>query len=157
MKEKSIQNTCAKVLIDKGLRIAVAESCTGGLLSCKLTDIPGSSAYFDRGFITYSNLSKIEMLGVSKETIDEHGAVSSETALEMAKGALKNSSADIALAITGIAGPTGGTVKKPVGTVFIALAAKTKVNCQKYNFSGNRLEIREQASIAALKMLLDAC
>ena len=153
MGQKNIEEVCADALIDMGLKIAVAESCTGGLLSCRLTNIPGSSAYFERGFITYTNLSKTQMLGVPEDVIDEDGAVSYQTAVEMAKGVLNNSTADIALAVTGIAGPSGGTEQKPVGTVFIAFVSKDEVNCQRFHFTGNRLEIKEQTCNAALELL----
>jgi nicotinamide-nucleotide amidase len=149
----SIQHILADTLTKRGLKLAVAESCTGGLISCKLTDLPGSSAFLERGFVTYSNLAKIELLSVPDEIIAAHGAVSREVAELMAKGALRNSDADIAVAVTGIAGPTGGTEKKPVGTVFIAVATKDNVRLEKFNFSGDRLEIKEKTSVAALNML----
>lgn len=106
----------------EGVMIATAESCTGGLVAGLLTEIPGSSAVVDRGFVTYSNEAKTEMIGVSPVTLDDHGAVSAETAAEMARGALQRSRADIAVAITGIAGPGGGSAAKPVGLVHFALA-----------------------------------
>ena len=109
---------------DRGILCATAESCTGGLIIAFLTDIPGSSSMVDRGFVTYSNEAKMEMLGVSKGTLDAHGAVSSETALEMAAGALAHSRAGIALAVTGIAGPDGGSAEKPVGLVWFGVAVK---------------------------------
>ncbi len=105
-----------------GIMAATAESCTGGMIIAALTDIPGSSAMVDRGFVTYSNEAKMEMLGVPAATLDAHGAVSSQTAREMADGALKRSRADIALAVTGIAGPNGGSPEKPVGLVWFGLA-----------------------------------
>jgi nicotinamide-nucleotide amidase len=106
----------------RGILAATAESCTGGLIIAALTDIPGSSSVVDRGFVTYSNDAKIEMIGVSKETLDRHGAVSAETATEMAAGALAHSRAGIALAVTGIAGPDGGSPEKPVGLVWFGVA-----------------------------------
>jgi len=135
-------------------KIAIAESCTGGLISNTLTDISGSSDYFDRGIISYSNTSKIELLGVPKALIIKHGAVSSEVAKAMADGIRKKSDVDIGLATTGIAGPNGGTPEKPVGLVFIAISTKKKTWVKKFNFSGDRLDIKEQTCIAALKMLL---
>ncbi len=105
-----------------GILAATAESCTGGLIIAAMTDIPGSSSMVDRGFVTYSNEAKMEMLGVSARTLADHGAVSSRTAKEMAEGALKNSRAGIALAVTGIAGPDGGSAEKPVGLVWFGLA-----------------------------------
>ena len=108
----------------KGILAATAESCTGGLIIALLTDIPGASSMVDRGFVTYSNEAKTEMLGVSEATLARHGAVSEETALEMAAGALANSRAGIALAVTGIAGPDGGSAQKPVGLVWFGVAVK---------------------------------
>ena len=109
---------------ERGILAATAESCTGGLIIALLTDIPGSSSMVDRGFVTYSNDAKMEMLGVAKRTLDAHGAVSQETALEMAAGALAHSHAGIALAVTGIAGPDGGSENKPVGLVWFGVAVK---------------------------------
>ncbi len=108
----------------RGLMIATAESCTGGMIIAALTDIAGSSAVVDRGFITYSNEAKMDMLGVSEETLEAHGAVSRETALEMAVGALAHSRASLALAVTGVAGPGGGSAEKPVGLVWFGVARK---------------------------------
>lgn len=108
----------------RGILSATAESCTGGLIIAALTDIPGSSAMVDRGFVTYSNEAKMEMLGVSAQTLEAHGAVSRQTALEMAAGALAHSHAGISLAVTGIAGPDGGSAEKPVGLVWFGVAVK---------------------------------
>jgi PncC family amidohydrolase len=135
------------------LKIATAESCTGGLLSALLTEISGASQVFDRGFITYSNAAKIKSLGVSPTLIQKHGAVSKEAAAAMAKGALKNSAADIAVAITGIAGPGGGTKQKPVGLVYIAVATRKDVHVEKNNFKGTRIKIRLDAVKTALKII----
>ena len=112
-----------KTLKEKGLTIACAESCTGGLICKRLTDIPGSSACVLGGFVTYTNEMKIEQLGVSADTLEKYGAVSQQTALEMARGARKATSADIAVGITGIAGPDGGSEEKPVGTVWVAVVS----------------------------------
>ena len=136
----------------KNLKITTAESCTGGLLSALFTEISGASKVFERGFVTYSNEAKIQMLGVKKETLENFGAVSKEVAGEMAQGALKNSSADVAIAITGVAGPNGGSAEKPVGLVYIALNERV----QKFNFGGDRSEVRKSAIIAALEMLESA-
>ena len=144
------ERNCADLLIEKKLKITVAESCTGGLISTKLTSIPGSSEYFDRGFVTYSNEAKITQLNVQRELINNFGAVSEETATAMAKGALENSHADIAVSVTGIAGPSGGTPEKPVGTVFIAIASDGSVSCKQYVFSGDRTSIREETSEQAM-------
>ncbi len=141
-----------------GLKIATAESCTGGMVSAALTDIAGSSDVFERGFVTYSNESKQAMLGVSAETIAAHGAVSTETARAMAEGAIRNSFADIAVAITGVAGPGGGSAEKPVGLVCFAIARKGKETLdsrQQFTDDG-RTAIRQYATRLALEMLLDA-
>ncbi|RFC64904.1 MULTISPECIES: CinA family protein [Mesorhizobium] len=137
---------------------ATAESCTGGLIIAAMTDIPGSSSMVDRGFITYSNEAKMDMLGVRRETLDAHGAVSRETALEMASGALVNSRAGITLAVTGIAGPDGGSADKPVGLVWFGLAMTGRETiAQKHIFDDRgRDYIRRQTVLTALKMGIDA-
>lgn len=153
---KSLQNQAQQTLQlarENKLKIATAESCTGGLLSALFTEISGSSEVFERGFVTYSNQAKIEMLGVKKETLEKFGAVSEETAKEMAIGAIKNSQASVSVAITGIAGPDGGSNEKPVGLVFIAVSTKEKTLVRKFNFAGNRSEVRKASVIAALTML----
>jgi nicotinamide-nucleotide amidase len=128
-----------------GKKMATAESCTGGGIAQAITEVPGSSVWFDRGFVTYSNSAKVQMLGVSPQTLEKWGAVSAETATEMAEGALTHSDADVAVAVTGIAGPEGGTSEKPVGTIFIAWADKNgKSKVVKIQFAGNRQEIRAQ-------------
>lgn len=142
-------NSC----IAKQQKIVCAESCTGGLLSALLTEIAGSSEVFERGFIVYSNQAKIDLLSVRPQTIEEHGAVSSKTAKEMAIGARNNSAAQFAVAITGIAGPKGGSQKKPVGTVFIAFAYDKKVTAKKFLFSGERSEVRQAAVEEAIRGL----
>lgn len=129
----------------KGWKLALAESCTGGMAAQTVTAIPGSSAWFERGFVTYSNASKIEMLGVNPQTLEQYGAVSEQTAREMALGALKHSHADIAAAITGIAGPDGGTVGKPVGTVCFACTTKHQITTFTLHFVGDRNDIRQQS------------
>ena len=123
--DKDYPQVIVELLEKKGLKLTAAESCTGGLFASAITSVPGSSGVFDRGFTTYSNESKMQMLEVSFQTLDEHGAVSETCAIEMAKGALSNSLADISIAVTGIAGPGGATEEKPVGTVYFALVAKT--------------------------------
>ncbi len=136
--------------------IATAESCTGGWAAQVITHTAGSSGWFERGFVTYSNEAKIEMLGVRPVTLEKFGAVSQETASEMAEGTLKNSSALISLSITGIAGPTGGSPGKPVGTVCFAWCRKgEKATADTIIFAGNREEIRRQAVIYALQGLLE--
>lgn len=150
---KNIEEVAAQLLVDTNTTIAVAESCTGGLVSSKLTDIPGISKVFDRGIISYSNLSKAESLGVKKETLEQYGAVSSETAIEMAKGIKALSHTDLGLSITGIAGPDGGTEEKPVGLVYVALATNTGVQCKELNLWGSRNRIRNVTSLHAFDMV----
>jgi nicotinamide-nucleotide amidase len=140
----------------RGLMLAMAESCTGGMVAEAITSIAGSSAWFDRGFITYSNTAKIDMLDVSSATLEKFGAVSEQTATEMAIGALKNSAAQIAGSITGIAGPDGGTVEKPVGTVCFAWAGKHfPVTSCTHHFHGDRNAIRQQAAIFMMAGLIE--
>lgn len=143
-----------------GRRVAVAESCTGGLVAAALTEIPGSSAVVERGFVTYSNDSKSEALGVSRDIIETFGAVSIATAWAMAQGALRQSHADVAVAVTGIAGPDGGTPLKPVGTVVFARALRNdegEPEGEQVLFDGaSRSDIRRQAAMAALELLLPA-
>lgn len=127
-----IEKRIGKMLKERGLKIAVAESCTGGLISSRITDISGASDYFEAGITTYSNVSKIRLLNVPKDTIDRYGAVSEETAKSMAEGVKKTLHADIGVSVTGIAGPTGGTEGKPVGTVFIGLATKQAIYVRKF-------------------------
>jgi nicotinamide-nucleotide amidase len=140
----------------RGYTLALAESCTGGMVSQFVTTVAGSSTWFDRGFITYSNQAKIEMLSVTNKTLDNFGAVSEQTASEMALGALTNSHAHIAGSITGIAGPDGGTIEKPVGTVCFAWAESHKPTLTiTKHFHGNREEIRQQAAIIMMAGLID--
>jgi nicotinamide-nucleotide amidase len=137
-----------------GRTISTAESCTGGLLASRLTDIPGSSKVFNRGFVTYSNESKSELLCVNESILSEHGAVSEHVARAMAEGALLQAKSDFSLALTGIAGPDGGSSEKPVGTVFIAMAQTTKpTHCQKFSFPVDRATFKQLATQAALDML----
>lgn len=140
----------------KGLMIATAESCTGGMIASALTDIAGSSAVVDRGFVTYSNEAKVDMLDVLETTLEAHGAVSSETAHEMVQGALGNSNADVTVAVTGIAGPGGGSADKPVGLVYLAIATGQEVNVQKLLLgeTKSRDEIRRATVERALTELL---
>lgn len=140
----------------KGLKIATAESCTGGMIAVALTDIAGSSDVFDRGFVTYSNAAKIKHLGVLPTTIERYGAVSAEVAKEMAQGCLGASDADIAVSVTGIAGPGGATTTKPVGLVFIALARKnSETIVLKNHFAGDRASVRQQSVDKLLHMILE--
>jgi nicotinamide-nucleotide amidase len=144
-----------ETLKQRGWMLALAESCTGGMAAQFVTAIPGSSAWFDRGFVTYSNAAKMEMLGVSLFTLDKHGAVSMETAKEMAMGVLSHSRAHIAAAITGIAGPDGGTPQKPVGRVCFAWAdTQGKQLTETRQFAGDRDTVRRESAYHALKGLL---
>lgn len=136
--------------------LAIAESCTGGWIAKIMTDVPGSSGWFDRGFVTYSNAAKVDLLGVRETTITQHGAVSAEVVAEMAAGALERSPADLVIAVSGIAGPEGGTPDKPVGTVHLAWALRGgPVQTEIRHFSGNRDEVRLEAVAAALQGVLD--
>jgi nicotinamide-nucleotide amidase len=140
-----------KALLERGLTMSAAESCTGGWIAKAVTDIPGSSGWFDRGFVTYSNEAKQEMLGVDPGTLAEHGAVSEATVLEMVSGALERSRADLAVAVSGVAGPAGGSAEKPVGTVWLAWArCGGQAVARHVRFDGDREAVRLQAVVAAL-------
>lgn len=153
---EQIARIVGEKLLDKGWMLTTAESCTGGMISMLVTDVAGSSQWFDRGFVTYTNESKQQMLGVSETTLVRYGAVSLQTVAEMAKGAITNSSAHCSIAISGIAGPGGGSEQKPVGTVCIAwLTPKTDVISESYLFSGGREQIRKQAAFQALNRLAE--
>ncbi len=135
------------------LQLAVAESCTGGLIGHRLTNVPGSSDYFLGGVITYANEAKVNLLGVSPATLAIHGAVSKECALEMAQGVRSALQADIGLSVTGIAGPSGGTSEKPVGTVWIGLSSPQGEHARHFLWTGDRLAVKEQSAQAALDIL----
>jgi nicotinamide-nucleotide amidase len=142
-------------LKSRGLMVVTAESCTGGWVAMALTAIPGSSDWFERGYVTYSNAAKREALGVAQATLERHGAVSEETAREMASGALKNGRGQVALAITGVAGPSGGSRDKPVGTVCFAWAQGSKISSQTRRFDGDRESVRRQSVAHALQGVLE--
>lgn len=142
-----------KLLVQQGLTLATAESCTGGLVSHRITNVPGSSAYYLGGIVAYSNQLKEAVLGVRRETLLAHGAVSEETAREMAEGARQQTGADISISVTGICGPTGGTPAKPVGLTYIALMATDTVSCRRYVWQGDRLANKEQSAEAALQLI----
>ena len=149
----------AELLIKHNKQLTVAESCTGGWLAKVLTDLSGSSAWFDRGFVTYSNQAKHEMLGVAVSTLDTYGAVSEETVTEMAMGALKNSHADFSVSVSGIAGPSGGSAEKPVGLVWFSWAVEENNDQQtlateKQVFVGDREAVRQQAVEYALMEII---
>jgi nicotinamide-nucleotide amidase len=139
----------------RGWMVATAESCTGGGIAAALTDVAGSSAWFDRGFVTYSNQAKHDMLGVSLATLAQFGAVSRESVIEMAGGALLRSAAQLSVAVSGIAGPGGGSADKPVGTVWLAWASKDDVSTLCKQFDGDRAQVRAAAVDAALRGLLE--
>lgn len=138
-----------------GEMLVTAESCTGGWVSGAVTSVSGSSRWFERGFVTYSDAAKRQMLGVKKKTLRKHGAVSEETAREMAKGALKRSRGTIAVAVTGVAGPTGGSAAKPVGMVCFSFATSKLVLSEMRHFKGNRESVRRQSVTRALEGLLE--
>ncbi len=151
------EDTAAGVVVaalkERGMTLALAESCTGGMIAAKVTAVPGASSVFGSGYVPYANAAKEAMLDVDRETLATYGAVSAETVLEMADGALKKSGADIALAISGIAGPTGGTAEKPLGTVFYALAYGHVCETVEKHFSGDRKTIREKAAVFGLTVI----
>ncbi len=151
----AIASEVGALLQTKGLQLVTAESCTGGWVAQVVTIASGSSQWFDRGFITYSNLAKQQVLGVSSETLEQFGAVSEQTAQEMAQGALAHSDADVSLAVTGVAGPTGGTPEKPVGMVCFSWAIKghTTQAATQY-FEGDRTSIRSQSVEYVLEQLV---
>jgi PncC family amidohydrolase len=142
------------MLIDRALTISTAESCTGGLLGNLITNVPGSSRYFVGGIIAYSNDSKVALLKVSLETITQYGAVSDQTVREMASGVQNLFNSDIGLAVTGIAGPDGGSIEKPVGTVFIGLALEGEIFSDKYFFQGTRAQIKQKTANSALECVI---
>lgn len=151
--DETLESAVGKILIRKKLTLSIAESCTGGLVSKRLTDISGSSEYFMAGIVTYSNRSKERFLGVSAVSIKKHGAVSGEVAAQMALGIKRFACTDIGVGITGIAGPTGGTARKPVGLVYIALVTDKKRIVKEFRFKGSRQDVKWQASQAALDMI----
>ena len=141
------------LLMANDLTVTTAESCTGGMIAARIINVPGVSECYKAGLVTYSNKAKRKFLGVRKSTLDKYGAVSSKTASEMAKGAALLMKSDVAVAVTGIAGPDGGTEEKPVGLVYIACYMKDKVKVEEYHFRGNREKVREQTVIQALDLL----
>lgn len=143
--------------LGKGVVFATAESCTGGLIAAMITEIPGSSNWFDRGFVTYTNQAKMDLLGVKEDTLKNYGAVSEQTVREMVAGALERSRATVAVAVSGIAGPGGGTPDKPVGTVWVAFGIKNQaIKARCLHLNGSRSQIRNQVVDEALRGLL-AC
>jgi len=151
--ENSIETIVSKLLIKNKLTISIAESCTGGLVSSTFINYPGISSVFVEGCVTYSNESKINRLGVNPNTLDIYGAVSEETAIEMVEGIAKNFNTNVAISTTGIAGPGGGSIEKPIGLVYIGIYINGNTTVKKYIFNGNREEIRIQATKNAINDL----
>lgn len=146
----------ADVLKDRNLKVATAESCTGGMIAAALTELPGASDWFDRGFVTYNNTAKHEMLGVSQSILEKYGAVSNDCVAQMVVGALKNSNAQVAVAVSGIAGPGGEEPGKLVGTVFLGWGLKDEMpNIIRFHFEGDRQQVRKQCVEEAVNGLLD--
>ncbi len=152
---KPLEVLVGELLTERGLRLAVAESCTGGLISHLITNVPGSSTYYLGGVTAYANEVKMRMLGVNPGTLEKFGAVSGETALEMARGVRTALAADIGISVTGIAGPTGGTPEKPVGTVWIGVSTLGEEYAKHFLWRGTRLAIKKQSAQAALNLLLE--
>ena len=150
---EQLEQVVGRLLRERGWTLTAAESCTGGLLAERITAVAGASDYFDRGFITYSNQAKMDLLGVTENLLRDHGAVSEPVARAMAAGARERAKADAALAITGIAGPSGGSPEKPVGTVFVASATREQTAVEKHLFVGERRQIQEKSAQAALRLL----
>lgn len=151
--EVTLEGAVVELLLANKLTVTCAESCTGGLLSARLINVPGVSDVYKSGYVTYSNKAKKKLLGVKKSTLNKHGAVSRQAAEEMARGLAFVSKSDVAVSVTGLAGPDGGTAEKPVGLVYIACSVKGEVTVQEYHFSGNRQTIREAAVSAALALM----
>ncbi len=149
----AMEEVVGRLLLERSYHIATAESCTGGLLAKRITDVPGASRYFERGFVTYANDAKIEVLGVPAADLEAHGAVSAPVAQQLARGARQVATAEIGVGITGIAGPEGGTPAKPVGTVFIAVAWPEGDAVRRYRFLGNRAAVRERSVQTALDLV----
>ncbi len=155
MDEQNLETLIGQLLRKQGKTLAVAESCTGGLVGHRLTNVPGSSSYFLGGVIAYAYTVKTALLGVRQETLELHGAVSQETVLEMAQGARRALGADIGLSVSGIAGPDGGTPEKPVGLAWIGLSAGESMKAWQYQWQGDRQQIKEQTAQQALQVLYD--
>ena len=147
-----LEMAVVRLLTGHGLTISTAESCTGGMVSARLVNVPGASRVFMEGYVTYSNEAKMKLLGVREETLAAWGAVSAQTAGEMALGGAKAAGTDVCVSITGLAGPDGGTAEKPVGLVYMACALKGQVSLARYQFKGNRGKIREQSVMKALDL-----
>lgn len=155
MSSLALCEVLAQRLQAKGWMMASAESCTGGLIAARCTDLPGSSNWFERGFVTYSNAAKSELLGVPADLIEQHGAVSELVARAMARGAVAHAHAQVSVAVTGIAGPAGGSAAKPVGTVWFAWQVGDQIGSERCVFAGDRAAVREATVVHALQGLLD--
>jgi PncC family amidohydrolase len=155
MNQKLLEVIIGDLLRRQGLRLAVAESCTGGLVGHRITNVPGSSTYYMGSVTAYAYEAKVRMLGVRWETLEKYGAVSKETVLEMASGVRRALAADIGLSISGIAGPGGGTIEKPVGLTWIGLSARGVDEAWRHIWQGDRLQIKEQTAQEALQLLAD--
>lgn len=151
--EELVQQLAAR-LTEKGWMLATAESCTGGMIAAACTDFAGSSQWFERGFVTYSNEAKTEMLGVPAELIAKHGAVSEEVVRAMAEGAIRHSRAQVSIAVTGVAGPEGGSVEKPVGTVWFSWSVNAEVQAHALLLEGDRAQVRRSSVRHTLQQLL---
>lgn len=152
---RNLEQRVIVVLKEKHLTITTAESCTGGLISARLVNVAGASEVFGRSFVTYANEAKEEELGVEHETLEVYGAVSEQTVCQMAEGAARHAKADIAIAVSGVAGPDGGTRRTPVGTVYIGIYYRQEVYWQECHFMGNRTQVREQTVVNSLHFLLN--
>ncbi len=155
--ERSTHILCAQLavfLLKDSLKLVTAESCTGGMISAACTDLAGSSNWFERGFVTYSNEAKTEMLGVDAALIDKHGAVSEQVARAMAFGAVRHSTAQISIAVTGVAGPSGGSAAKPVGTVWFGFSVQGSLHSEMMRFEGDRAAVRTQTVMHALQKVI---
>ena len=155
--EHSTQNLCrllADFLLKNDLKLTTAESCTGGMISAACTDLAGSSDWFERGFVTYSNEAKTELLGVDVALIEAHGAVSEPVARAMAFGAIRHSKAQVSIAVTGIAGPAGGSAAKPVGTVWFGFSVQGSLHSEMQRFAGDRAAVRQQTMVHALQRVV---
>lgn len=150
-----ITKELVKMLSESHLTITTAESCTGGMISSTIVNIPGTSSVLNEAYVTYANEAKMKILGVKRDTLDVHGAVSEETAYEMVVGVAKAAQADCAIAVTGIAGPDGGTDDKPVGTVYAGFYYKGNVEVVRYNFDGDRYEVRSKTTRETLKKMIE--
>jgi PncC family amidohydrolase len=155
MSEKTLEVLAGELLRQRGLRLAVAESCTGGLVGHRITNVAGSSTYYLSSVTAYAYEAKVRLLGVGWETLEKYGAVSSETAIEMARGVRVALAADIGLSVTGIAGPGGGTPEKPVGLTWVGLSSPWDDFARQFNWNGGRVENKEESAQAALQLLVD--